>query len=206
MNKILTEVSADTVQRPQPQGGFVRIDGQDFYQIDNCDEMPPFLMSIVSAGDHWMYVSSFGGLTAGRVSAEHCLFPYQTVDRLHDCHPHTGPVTLIRHQGQSGDTELWQPFQNGAGGASVGSRRLLKHVAGDQVVFEETHDQLGLVFRYRWRTSRRFGFVRTATLENRGGEEIDVEIVDGLQNLCPSGVSLFTYQQASCFSGRLQAE
>ena len=45
--------------------GFVDIDGDSFYAIPDVDEMPPFLMSIVSDSDHWMFVSSRGGLTAG---------------------------------------------------------------------------------------------------------------------------------------------
>jgi hypothetical protein len=36
-------------------GQFVELDGIDMYQIRNFDEMPPFLMSIVSDSDHWMY-------------------------------------------------------------------------------------------------------------------------------------------------------
>ncbi|MEO2049406.1 MAG: hypothetical protein ABGX16_22850 [Pirellulales bacterium] len=198
MNPTATEVAKLTHQESTVVGSFVSIDGQEFYQINNYDQMPPFLMSIVSAGDHWMYVSSSGGLTAGRVSAENCLFPYITVDQLHDCHQHTGSVTAIRCQQKTADVAIWHPFSNGVTGTSVGPRRLLKHVAGNQVVFEETNERLGLTFRYSWRTSTPFGFVRTATLENVGTHDIEVDFIDGIQNICPSGVPLATSQRVSC--------
>ena len=47
-------------------GQYVEIGGELFYQIANYNAMPPFLMSIVSDSDHWMFISSNGGLTAGR--------------------------------------------------------------------------------------------------------------------------------------------
>ena len=194
----MSNVSTQANQSSPVTGGFVPIDGEDFYQILNFDQMPPFLMSVVSPGDHWLYLSSTGGLTAGRVRAENCLFPYQTVDQLHDGFRHTGPITLVRHRDRAGNVTLWRPFANGISGTSGRVRRLLKHVAGDEVIFEEENETLGLTFRYSWRASTEFGFVRTATLENAGGESTAVEVFDGLQNICPSGVPLSTYQQASC--------
>ncbi|MDC0937024.1 hypothetical protein OAS39_12115, partial [Pirellulales bacterium] len=180
------------------EGCFVARHGDNFYQIENFDQMAPFLMSIVSVGDHWMYLSSTGGLTAGRVSAEHSLFPYETVDKLHDNHGHTGPVTLIRVRQASGSGELWRPFSDRTDDLEARTPRLLKNVAGNHIVFEETNHKLGLTFRYSWQSSREFGFVRTASLMNEGMADVEVEIVDGLQNLSPWGVPLSTYQQASC--------
>jgi hypothetical protein len=55
--------------------------------------MPPFLISLASDSDHWMFISSNGGLTAGRVSPETSLFSYITVDRIYESTPHTG----VRH-------------------------------------------------------------------------------------------------------------
>ncbi len=169
--------------------------GQAFYQIDHYDHMPPFLMSLVSVGDHWMYVSSSGGLTAGRVSPENCLFPYETVDKLHDCHRFTGPTTAIRVNSAA---SIWRPFANGLASPAETTRRLLKHVAGDHLQFEETNHKLQLTFRYSWRTSRSFGFVRKVTLENRGDAPAEIDIVDGLRNLFPYGVPLATQSCASC--------
>jgi hypothetical protein len=40
------------------------IDGVTHYTIDGYDHMDPFFMSIISYSDHWLYLSSRGGLTA----------------------------------------------------------------------------------------------------------------------------------------------
>ena len=59
--------------RPSPSDtvreGLVEIDGQEWYLIPDVDRMPPFLLSVVSDGDRWAFVSSAGPLTAGRGSA-----------------------------------------------------------------------------------------------------------------------------------------
>ena len=47
-------------------GQQVTLEGEAFYQIANYDRLRPFFMSIVSGGDHWMFISSTGALTAGR--------------------------------------------------------------------------------------------------------------------------------------------
>ena len=47
-------------------GDFVTIDGESFYKISNYNLMDPFLVSVVSNSDHWMFISSNGALTAGR--------------------------------------------------------------------------------------------------------------------------------------------
>src|ERR1700735_4198411 len=76
--------------------GLLDIGGVEMYRIPGYDQLAPFMMTITSSADHWMYLSSFGGLTAGRRDAEHALFPYETEDSLHHLHGTTGPVTLIR--------------------------------------------------------------------------------------------------------------
>ena len=45
------------------------------YRIKNVDQMDPFLMSLTSSDNHWMFISSNGALTAGREKANHSLFP-----------------------------------------------------------------------------------------------------------------------------------
>ena len=103
--------------------------GTGWLHIPDVDRLRPFLVSVVSPSDHWLYASSAGGLTAGRVSPEGALFPYQTDDRLHRAHHDVGPWTLIR-VGQV----AWEPFRPRA---HAGIRRhLRKSVAGDQLVFE----------------------------------------------------------------------
>ena len=66
-------------------GEFIDMAGERYYAIHNVDEMAPFFISVVSNSDHWLFISSTGGLTAGRVSPEQALFPYVTVDKVHDC-------------------------------------------------------------------------------------------------------------------------
>ena len=43
-----------------------------------------------------MFLSSHGGLTAGRRDAEHALFPYLTDDKIRDQAEVTGGKTLLR--------------------------------------------------------------------------------------------------------------
>jgi hypothetical protein len=159
--------------------------------------MPPFLMNIPSHTDLWLFVSSAGGLTAGRVDADGSLFPYETVDRLHDAHHHTGPITLIRVPGDTGKDVLWHPFLEEPPDESRIERNLYKNVTGNRLVFEEIRHDLGLSFRYRWSGSVDLGLVRTATLSNLGGERIAVSILDGLRNVLPYGVPLALSQQSS---------
>ncbi|NNL47278.1 MAG: hypothetical protein HKO76_02830, partial [Acidimicrobiia bacterium] len=74
-------------------GEFVDFDGDRYYAIRNVEKMAPFFVSVISSDDHWLFVSSTGGLTAGRVSPETALFPYETVDKLHLSINDTGPKT-----------------------------------------------------------------------------------------------------------------
>ena len=57
------------------EGVQIEIGGERFYRIVNYDSMAPFLMSIVSDSDHWMFVSSTGALTAGRRDPDCALSP-----------------------------------------------------------------------------------------------------------------------------------
>jgi hypothetical protein len=174
--------------------GFVEIEGEGFYVIPDVDRMAPFLMSIVSDSDHWMFVSSRGALTAGRGSAASALFPYETDDRLHRAVGTTGPVTAIRVHGDDG-VRLWRPFRDGMRGTV--HRNLYKSVVGNQVVFEEINVEQSLVFRYRWANSERFGFVRTVSIVNAGDRAVRLELIDGLVNVLPHGLSPALYAQMS---------
>jgi hypothetical protein len=175
------------------EGRFLDLYGGRFYCIANYDELPPFFMSIVSGSDHYMFLSSRGGLTAGRMDADHALFPYYTDDRIHDGSEDTGSKTILRVQTGAG-TVVWEPFsirgQKGADGKASGvTRNLYKSVYGNRVVFEEVNNNLGLCFSYEWATSEQYGFVRTARLKNLRSEPQKVEVLDGLQNLLPSSVT-----------------
>ncbi len=93
-------------------GGFLDVRGERYYVIRNVDRMPPFFMSVISSSDHWLFVSSTGGLTAGRVSPESALFPYIPVDRIHESGAHTGCRTILR-VGAKDRQSTWEPFNTG---------------------------------------------------------------------------------------------
>ena len=170
---------------PDVEEGLIEFDGQDFYCILDVGRIPPFLMSIISDGDRWMFLSSSGGLTAGRQTSEHALFPYETDDRLHEAGRKVGPITSVRVDGIDG---IWKPFHHEAG--ADGGRRLAKATTGDAVLFEEDHPTIPLTFNYRWSSCERYGFVRRSRLTNRSEEEIRLSVVDGVINVLPSGVDL----------------
>lgn len=186
--------------------GFTTLDGREMYCIPAFDDLSPFLMSVVSDCDLWMYLSSRGGLTAGRRSPEHALFGYETDDRLHHLYGVTGPLTLIRPAVADADDDerpairTWEPFA-GVADPAVIRRRLYKSPACNSVAFEEEHDGLNLTFRYRWDACDRFGFVRTATLVNRSPHEAcTIDLIDGLLNLLPAGIEAGVQQGSSCLA------
>ena len=188
----------DSYEPPDiPTGAFVTVEGVRHYRIAAYHRMPPFLMSIASDADLWMFITSGGGLTAGRTDANGSLFPYETVDRLHDGRHHTGPVTLIRVERDGATPDLWGPFSELPRDAGHIERNIYKSTTGNRVVFEEIDHTLGLAFRYRWAASDEFGWVRTATLENRSGTTLRVAFLDGLRNVLPYGAHHSLYQRAS---------
>jgi hypothetical protein len=170
------------------KGTFIDREGEHWYKIENYDHMPPFFMSIVSSSDHWLFISSNGGLTAGRKNEESALFPYYTDDKIHDAHPTTGDKTLVIVE--KGDMEyLWEPFNFILKGTYDVQRNIYKNEIGSKIIFEEKNNSLGLTFSYGWTFSDQYGFVRTAKLENHSDEAIEVSVLDGFQNILPYGVS-----------------
>jgi len=169
------------------EGALVDVDGERFYRVSNYDEMPPFLMSLASDSDHWLFVASNGALTAGRINRDHALFPYTTDDRLYDSQEFTGPKTLLRVT-HEGTTSLWEPFSQRYEGMYRVTRTLFKSVLSNKIIFEEVNEDLDLAFSYVWLTSERFGFVRRAALVNQSSEPRSVELLDGVQNLLPHGI------------------
>ena len=49
---------------------YITINGEQFYKFSNFDAIRPFFMTIVSPSDHWLFIASNGGLTAGRKKFE----------------------------------------------------------------------------------------------------------------------------------------
>ncbi len=181
---------------PAVSGSFVTLQGERYYAIGNVDKMPPFFISVVSDSDHWMFIASNGGLTAGRVSPDTALFPYVTVDKIYDSTPNTGSKTVIRVHAD-GRTRLWEPFNREHSGFYDVERNVYKTLLGNKVLFEEINRDLDLVSRHSWSTSDEFGFVRESELENVGGSDRRVELVDGLQNLLPASTPRFAQTNSS---------
>ncbi|MBE1299080.1 MAG: hypothetical protein GJ680_04120 [Alteromonadaceae bacterium] len=179
-----------------PKGEFVTLNGERFYAIYDADQMAPFFMSIISADDHWMFISSTGGLTAGRVSPETALFPYITVDRIHESTEHTGSKTIVRVQTENG-VRNWEPFNSHHNGLFSLQRNLYRNTLGNKVCFEEVNHDLSITFRCTWKTSVEFGFVRECEIVNNASSKVSFAILDGLQNLLPAGTPRFTQTNSS---------
>ncbi|HSA99084.1 MAG TPA: hypothetical protein VLE49_00425, partial [Anaerolineales bacterium] len=195
MNQKSTRIFiGDTVQQRSEQdvkGKFVDMLGGKFYKIENYDGLAPFFMSIVSYSNHWLFLSSTGGLSAGRASAEQALFPYYTDDKLTESNENTGHKSiLLVTRGER--TSLWEPFSERHKGSYCIERNLYKNVAGTAIVFEERNLSLGLSYRYAWRTSDLFGFVKTSWLLNAGDSPCQVEFLDGIQNILPANITSLT--------------
>ena len=189
----------ETQQQQAPQGvsgEYVAMLGDTFYKIHNYDAMPPFFMSVVSSSNHWLFISSTGGLSAGRVSAEQALFPYYTDDKLTESGEHTGPKAILLVT-RAHRTSLWEPFSQRQRCIYTLARNLYKNVAGTALVFEEINHSLGLTYRYAWRSSDAFGFVKTSWLLNSGISPCAIELLDGLQNLLPANISATTQNEFS---------
>ncbi len=170
-----------------PQSSVVTLGNQRYLKISHTELMEPFLMCIVSDSDLWMWLSSNGALTAGRVDADHALFPYLTEDRIHRSVQQSGPVTMITDR-NSGAT--WQPF--GFNLDPSCSRTLYKHISGNSVLFEEHNSSMQARFCYSWSPAANFGWVRRVELENRGSSSLSLEVTDGLLDIMPSGLDLNT--------------
>ena len=194
MNITMAESNPNTrtgAQRAQVSGKYIQIEGEKYYLIDHYDAMPPFFISMASDTDLWMYISSTGGLTCGRRNPEQVLFPYYTDDKITENYEHTGAKTIVRvRRGES--LYLWEPFSSRYMGQYRLRRSIAKSVVGNSLVFIEQNIDLGLTFTYRWTPAERFGWVRRATLINDTDREIEVELIDGLQNVIPSGVERIT--------------
>jgi hypothetical protein len=178
-----------------PVNDWVKDSGRDFVVINDLESLDPFFLSVVSASEQWFFCSSNGTLSAGRRSPDTALFPYLTVDKILENWNCTGPLTAIQCEGK-----LWHPFWPATAHAEPVKRRLLKSMLGEELVFDEFHQALGLRFTYRWQLSDEFGFVRKVKLVNESDEVRSLRLIDGLQDLQPSGVDSSLHLQLSCLA------
>jgi hypothetical protein len=159
-----------------------------WFEITDFDSMRPFFMNIVSDSNHWMFISSNGGLTAGRKNNKYSLFPYYTDDKLTEFADYTGSKTIVRIS-KNGKERVWEPFSDRFADQYTISRNLYKSINGNKIRFEEINHDLGLIFRYQWSSSHKYGFVRRASFENLSDVPVEFVMLDGIQNIMPYGVS-----------------
>ncbi|MFZ6032565.1 MAG: hypothetical protein ACOYVE_04560 [Melioribacter sp.] len=166
----------------------VKINNEEFNCIRNFDLMNPFLMSIVSGSDLWMFISSYGSLTAGRINPDHALFPYYTEDKIHDSRDVTGSKTILIVRKDSNNF-LWEPLSGKYESIYNSERNLYKNISGNKIIFEEINHDLKLAFRYQWTSCDKYGFVKKSFIENLDDEKVSVRILDGIMNIMPSGTN-----------------
>jgi len=195
---VLGQTPLQQTQKPV-NGEYIPLDGRKFYKISNFDSMRPFFMTLVSHTDHWLFISSTGGLTAGRKNQKHALFPYYTDDKLTENADRTGSKTIM--QVAKGDsTYIWEPFSHYYRGLYELSRNMYKNQEGNILIFEEINHSLGLTFRYSWQFSEKYGFVKASRLINNAAEEASVRVLDGIQNVIPYGISHMMQNERSNLS------
>ena len=169
------------------EGKEVKLGNESFYKISNIDTIRPFFISLASADDHWLFISSNGGISAGRGNADNSLFPYYTDDKITENAEHTGTKSIFQVE-KRGKTFLWEPFSDFYKGAYNIQRNLYKNLTGNKIIFEEINLDLGLNFSYEWSTSKLFGFTKNAKVLNLNNSSVKISCVDGLQNILPWGV------------------
>lgn len=165
------------------------INEEKFYKIAESDAMRPFFMSIVSDSNHWMFISSNGGVTAGRKNAEFALFPYYTDDKISESFDITGSKSIFQIS-HNNKIHIWEPFSDRFSHNLFNtSRNLYKNSYGNKVIFEEVNHDLNLTYRYQWNSSNRYGFVRKSELINNSNNSYEIVVLDGIQNILPCGVT-----------------
>ncbi|MCD6204531.1 MAG: hypothetical protein J7L22_02605 [Candidatus Marinimicrobia bacterium] len=187
MSKIFIGNNRLNTRDKKVTGEIITINDEQYYKISNYDEMHPFFISVVSESDLWMYISSNGALTGGRKNADNALFPYYTDDRIHDSRDITGSKTLFKITREN-KTYLWEPFSANYRGIYHCRLNIYKNRLGNKLIFEEINDDLGISFQYAWLNADPFGFIKKSQIINHNSENVYVEILDGIQNLLPSGI------------------
>lgn len=174
----------------------VKIDNELYYKITNNDEMRPFFISLVSDSNHWMFISSNGGLTAGRKNAEYALFPYYTDDKITESADITGNKSIFKIE-KNGQVHMWEPLAIRSLGRYQTTQNLYKNKYGNKIIFEEINHDLELTFRYQWSSSNQFGFVKKSKLINNSTETVRANFVDGIQNIMPASIGSDIQNQSS---------
>ena len=150
-NALLINGLLDKTNHQNAVGEQIHFNGELFYKISNVANMRPFFMSIVSSNDHWLFLSSNGGISAGRSNSNNALFPYVTDDKITDNIENTGSKSIfIVHKGSK--KFLWEPFSPRHDGIYDCENNLYKNFKGNKAIFEEVNHDLRISFSYEWTT------------------------------------------------------
>ncbi len=187
MSKLINIKDVATEERGAGMLSCMEMHGETFFRIQSVNTLRPFFMSIVSDSDHWMFIASNGGVSAGRKDADHALFPYYTDDKIIDNAEITGSKTIFQVL-TNNEIICWEPFSIRNEGKFRVSRNLYKSRFGNRIIFEEVNHTLKLSFQYEWCTGDLFGFIKKSRLKNLSPDSCHVKLLDGLQNILPDGV------------------
>ena len=185
----------------EANGEIIEFDQRAWYRIENYDAMPAFFMTITNPDNLWMFISSSGGLTAGRINKDHALLPYTTDDKITESTAHSGPISRFIVT-RSGKQQIWEAFSQSIHRSYSIKRNLYKSELGDSLIFEEENESLGLRYRVSWEMSPGFGIHRRCTLENTADSAVEIRVYDGIRNILPAGV---TSQTQEAYSNLLDA-
>jgi hypothetical protein len=174
----------------------VQIEGEAYFRISNVDHMRPFFMSIVSDSNHWMFIGSNGGLSAGRKNANNAIFPYYTDDKIIESAEITGSKSIFQVKKEV-KLHIWEPFSVRNIGQYAVKRNLYKNKYSNKILFEEINEDLQLSFQYEWNSSNQYGFVKKSKLINHGSAKVNITLLDGIQNIIPYGVDSALQNQSS---------
>ncbi|WBX96059.1 hypothetical protein [Chryseobacterium gambrini] len=165
----------------------VKINHEVFFKISDAESLRPFFMTIVSDSNHWMFVSSNGGLSAGRKNSEFALFPYYTDDKITESAEITGSKTMFQIHKKE-EILVWEPFSVRNEAQFHTSRNVYKNEFGNKIIFEEINYDLALAFSYEWNNSSEFGFIKKSKIKNLAAGNQYITVLDGLQNILPYGI------------------
>lgn len=168
---------------------FTTINGEKFYKIAEAQTLSPFLITVASSSDIWIFLSSQGGLTAGRKTADNNIFPYETDDSLHVSYD-AGSRTYIKC-----DNKIWQPFEQNF--KFKISQNIYKSYYGTSVIMEEINHDLQLSFSYHLQNSEKYGIIKTTNITNLADADVEVEVLDGMLSIMPFGVDSFVQALSS---------
>ena len=149
-------------------------------------------MSLVSRDNLWTYVSSYGSLSAGRENEDQVIFPYVTVDKIHDGYGITGPRTLVRLE----DNTLWEPLCPSVECHTYKKRTLSKTALSNRIQFSEIINDGSLSFEYSWEPAGRYGLARRVSIKNHCSVTRKLRVLDGVANIMPPRID--SRLQASC--------